>query len=726
MADTIISGYTPTVHQALVTAVQIAAHSMHPEITPEHLLFGMMSVPGAVSPGLLQASGTNPVQVTRALESYLQKLPSAPIRPGAPGPFPMSPQLTRILSRAAMLSQEAGETTVNESILLQALKEAPSPVWPVQEASQTSAETLPPTLARFGTDLTALARAGKLDPVIGRTAEITRAIEILGRKTKNNPVLIGEPGVGKSAIAEGLAQRIVSGDVPERMRKVQLVELRISGLLGGTGMRGALEERLEKLVQEVEGSEGRIVLFIDELHLIATGGRAEGAMEMAQILKPALARGQMRVLGATTRADWKRSLDRDAALARRLQQVPVDEPSLEDTLKILQGVRASYEAHHQVQIPDTALTEAVRIGDRFLRDRSFPDKALDLLDEAASKTRMRSTEALPPVLPLSIADVASTITGIPVGVSGQSDPVAFNALSARLKAQVIGQDTPIDTVVAAVRRHRAGIADPDRPAGVFLLAGPTGVGKTAFAQALARELFGPDRRHFTKINLSEFQERHSVARFIGSPAGYVGHDDGGMLVEQVRAQPYQVLLLDEMEKAHPDIFNLFLQVFDDGELIDGRGNRASFRDVIILMTTNMGTSDPHAAPIGFGATETTPEERVAEAVKETLKPELRNRLDGVLVFNRLTPDSMPRVVDVQMRRVEEVVAKSRRVQVEVSPEARSWLAERGYDKVYGARPLKRLIDTSILNPVADLLLEGGIQEGGTVHVGLRDGKISVG
>ncbi|MFC3989558.1 ATP-dependent Clp protease ATP-binding subunit [Actinoplanes siamensis] len=643
-----------------------------------------------------------------------------------------------------------------------------------------------PTLEQFGVDLTEVARRGEIDPVIGRADEIEQAVEILSRRTKNNPVLIGEAGVGKTAIVEGLAQRIVDGDVPLTLQDKRVVQLDLAGLVAGTRYRGDFEERLRKIIDEIKASGDGLVVFLDEIHTLvgAGGGGGEGGgMDAGNMLKPALARGQLRVIGATTLDEYRKHIEKDAALARRFQPVLVGEPTVEDTVAILRGLRDNYEAHHQVRITDEALDAAALLSDRYITDRFLPDKAIDLIDQAGARVRLRvktpdadlrererrleqlsrdrdqavhaenyevasqlrdqinelkaqiagagaGADGVPRVTEADVAEVVSRATGIPVAQLTEAERDRLLRLEHHLHQHVIGQEDAVTAVAEAVRRSRAGLGDPDRPVGSFLFLGPTGVGKTELARSLAEALFG-DSDRMVRLDMSEFQERHTVSRLVGAPPGYVGYDEAGQLTEAVRRRPYSVVLLDEIEKAHPDVFNILLQVLDDGRLTDSQGRTVSFKNTVLIMTSNLGSDliSGTTRSVGFGGAENgrSPEDelrdRLDRRLKEQLRPEFINRIDEIIIFRQLETD--------QLRRITEMLLESTRrrlhaqdVRLEITTAAVDWLSERGYQPEFGARPLRRTIQRELDNRLSKMLLAADLAPGRTVRVDARDGELT--
>ncbi|XVV08982.1 ATP-dependent Clp protease ATP-binding subunit [Actinoplanes sp. CA-131856] len=641
-----------------------------------------------------------------------------------------------------------------------------------------------PTLEQFGVDLTELARRGEIDPVIGRAGEIEQAVEILSRRTKNNPVLIGEAGVGKTAIVEGLAQRIVDGDVPLTLENKRVIQLDLAGLVAGTRYRGDFEERLRKVIDEIQDSGDQLIVFLDEIHtLVGAGGGGEGGgMDASNMLKPALARGKLRVVGATTLDEYRKHIEKDAALARRFQPVLVGEPSVEDTVSILRGLRDNYEAHHQVRITDEALQAAAELSDRYITDRFLPDKAIDLIDQAGARVRLRvktpdadvrekerrleqlsrdrdqavaaenyekavalrdeinslkeqiatagvTADGVPQVTDADIADVVSRATGIPVAQLTEEEKARLLRLEGHLHERVVGQDDAVEAVAEAVRRSRAGLGDPDRPVGSFLFLGPTGVGKTELARSLAEALFG-DSDRMIRLDMSEFQERHTVSRLVGAPPGYVGYDEAGQLTEAVRRRPYSVVLLDEIEKAHPDVFNILLQVLDDGRLTDSQGRTVSFKNTVLIMTSNLGSDiiSGTRRSVGFGtgsggAAEEELRDRLDRRLKEQLRPEFINRIDEIIVFRQLEQEQVRQITELMLDETRRRL-HAQDISLEITTEAVDWLAEKGFQPEFGARPLRRVIQRDLDNRLSKMLLGADLAPGQKVKVGAADGKLT--
>ncbi len=849
--------YTERARGFVQSAQSLALREGHQQFATEHLLKVLLDDPEGLAAGLIDRSGGRSRDALREVEAALNKRPK--VEGGGAGQIYLEPSLARVFDTAEKAAQKAGDNFVTVERLLLALAiEKNSDAGKIlanvgvtpqglnseiealrkgRKADSATAENAYDALKRYTRDLTEAARTGKLDPVIGRDDEIRRTIQVLSRRTKNNPVLIGEPGVGKTAIVEGLALRIVNGDVPESLKDKRLLALDLGALVAGAKYRGEFEERLKALLQEVIAASGGIILFIDEMHTLVGAGKADGAMDASNLLKPALARGELHCIGATTLDEYRKHVEKDAALARRFQPVFVGEPTVEDTISILRGLKEKYELHHGVRILDSALVAAATLSSRYITGRFLPDKAIDLVDEAAARLRMQvdskpeeldemdrrimqlkiEEEALKKesdpgskerlkrlakelasleeeskaltqrwqkeksklsdaqklkaeldearnelarvqrrgeyqrageltygkipelekklatvegkaadtmmeeaVTPNHIAQVVSRWTGIPVDRMLEGEKEKLLRMEEVLSKRVIGQAEAVKAVSTAIRRARAGLQDPNRPIGSFIFLGPTGVGKTELTKTLAAFLFD-DENALIRIDMSEYMEKHSVARLIGAPPGYVGYEEGGALTEAVRRRPYQVILFDEIEKAHPDVFNVLLQVLDEGRLTDGQGRTVDFRNTLIVMTSNIGAE--FLVALGENEDVDKVRDQVMNLVRANFRPEFLNRVDEIILFHRLKRDQMGTIVDIQVGRLQKLLDE-RKMVIELSPEARNFLAEKGYDPAYGARPLKRVIQKELQDPLAGRLLSGEIKEGERVNIGLAKGELT--
>ena len=786
---------TEQARELLRDAAGRAAEDGDPDVDTDHLLWAVARQD--TDRRLLAATGADPDQIAReAIGARTQR------EPGREGPPTLTPAAKRALLDAHQISRAIGSSYIGPEHVLFALAVNPdSHAGEVLRANRITPETLQqtlsgggpggpggpgrpasstPTVDEYGRDLTGLAREGRLDPVVGRDDEIEQTIEVLSRRTKNNPVLIGDPGVGKTAIVEGLAQRIEEGDVPDTLRDHRVVALDLAGLVAGTRYRGDFEERLKKVIDEIRDHSDDLIVFIDELHTVVSAGGAEGAMSAGNMLKPALARGELHIIGATTIDEYRKNIEKDAALERRFQPIMVPEPSVTDTIEILRGLRDRYEAHHQVRFTDEALIAAAELSGRYITDRFLPDKAIDLIDQAGARVRLRSVtpardrreaerqleerrrekdqavaaedyerasrlrdeisqlesradngrsqKEVPEVTAADIAEVVARSTGIPVSQLTREEKDRLLQLEEHLHQRVIGQDEAVAAVAEAVRRSRAGLGDPDRPIGSFLFLGPTGVGKTELARALAEALFGREDR-MIRIDMSEFQERHTVSRLVGAPPGYVGYEEAGQLTEAVRRTPYAVLLLDEIEKAHNDVFNVLLQLLDDGRLTDGQGRTVDFKNTVVIMTSNLG-SDLIAGrrAAGFTAGDSGPaaadslRDRLLSRLREQFRPEFLNRIDEIVIFRQLDEIQLRQITGLLLEETKRRL-RAQHISIDFAPEAVGWLARRGFQPSFGARPLRRTIQREVDNRLSAQLLDGRLQPGQHVTVRVRGGGL---
>ena len=794
--------FTEQAQEVLAASQELVRRYRHNQWDVEHILLALLEQEKGITRDILQLLGVDIEAVKQRVEATLESFTKVAYEAGQ---IYATPRISALLENAdreaSRLKDEfvstehlliaiAGETRgeaaailaesgVNQEKIYQALQK----IRGGHRVTDRQAESKYRSLEKYGHDLTELARQGKLDPVIGRENEIKRVTQILSRRTKNNPVIIGDAGVGKTAIAEGLAQKIATEDVPDSLKGKKVVALDMGALVAGSKFRGEFEERLKAVLDEVRQAAGEVIMFIDELHTVVGAGAAEGAIDASNMLKPVLARGEMQCIGATTLDEYRKHVEKDKALERRFQPVYLDEPSVEATIEMLRGLRPRYEAHHKIKIEDSALVAAAKLSQRYISDRFLPDKAIDLIDEAASKLRIdmesapeevktldrkmkhlideeeaasqrrdyqKATELKTERLRLEqeydqaksqwqqdkkidsvvdeedIAELVAQWTGIPVSRMMETETDKLVHMEERIHQRIVDQEEAVAVVSEAIKRGRAGLKDPKRPIGSFIFLGPTGVGKTELARALAEFLFD-DEETMVRLDMSEYMEKHTVSRLIGAPPGYVGYEEGGQLTEAVRRRPYRVILFDEVEKAHPDVFNILLQLLEDGRLTDGHGRTVDFKNTVVIMTSNLGTEEFQRQGIGFSRKEEADEQRMRSAIesalKRTFRPELLNRMDDVIIFRPLTEEHLKSIVDLLIHEVERRLAE-RDIKLEVNEEAKAWLAQRGYDPVYGARPLRRAIQRYVENPISTKILQGEFKEGDTIAIGLQEDNLS--
>jgi ATP-dependent Clp protease ATP-binding subunit ClpC len=796
--------FTEQAQEVLAASQELLRRYQHNQWDVEHILLALLEQEKGVTRDILGMLGVDVEAVKQRVQATLESFPKVTYEAGQ---IYATPRITAIIQSANreadrlkdefvstehLLIAIAGETRgeaaailaeagVNQEKIYQALQK----IRGGHRVTDRQAESKYRSLEKYGHDLTELARDGKLDPVIGRENEIKRVTQILSRRTKNNPVIIGDAGVGKTAIAEGLAQKIVAEDVPDSLKGKKVVALDMGALVAGSKFRGEFEERLKAVLDEVRQAAGEVIMFIDELHTVVGAGAAEGAIDASNMLKPALARGEIQCIGATTLDEYRKRIEKDKALERRFSPVYLDEPSVEATIEMLRGLRPRYEAHHKIKIEDSALVAAAKLSQRYVSERFLPDKAIDLIDEAASKLRIDMESAPQEVKTLDqkmkhltdeeeaasqrgdyqkaaelkaerlhleqeydkakvewqkekkidsivdeedIAELIAQWTGIPVSRMLETETDKLVHMEERIHQRIVDQEEAVAAVSEAIKRGRAGLKDPRRPIGSFIFLGPTGVGKTELARALAEFLFD-DEETMVRLDMSEYMEKHTVSRLIGSPPGYVGYEEGGQLTEAVRRRPYRVILFDEVEKAHPDVFNILLQMLEDGRLTDGHGRTVDFKNTVVIMTSNLGTEEYQRGGIGFALREEGDEQRMKSAIetalKRTFRPELLNRIDDVIIFHPLTEENLKSIVDLLIREVERRLSE-RSIKLEVNDEAKAWLAKKGYDPVFGARPLRRAIQRYVENPISTKILQGEFKEGYTIAIGLEQDNLSFG
>jgi ATP-dependent Clp protease ATP-binding subunit ClpC len=794
--------FTEQAQEVLAASQELVRRYHHNQWDVEHVLLALLEQEKGITRDIFQMLGADVDVVKKRVGATLEGFPKVTYEAGQ---IYATPRITALLENANreadrlkdefvstehLLIAIAGETRGEAATILaesgvsqEKIYQALQKIRGGHRVTDRQAESKYRSLEKYGHDLTDLARQGKLDPVIGRENEIKRVIQILSRRTKNNPVIIGDAGVGKTAIAEGLAQKIAAEDVPDSLKGKKVVALDMGALVAGSKFRGEFEERLKAVLDEVRQAAGEVIMFIDELHTVVGAGAAEGAIDASNMLKPALARGEIQCIGATTLDEYRKRIEKDKALERRFSPVYLDEPSVEETIEILRGLRPRYEAHHKIEIDDSALVAAAKLGQRYVSDRFLPDKAIDLIDEAASKLRLDMESAPDEVKTLDrklkhlrdeeeaasqrgdyqkaaelkaerirleeeydqakskwqkekkidstvdeedIAELVAQWTGIPVSRMLETETDKLVHMEERIHQRIVDQEEAVAAVSEAVRRGRAGLKDPKRPIGSFIFLGPTGVGKTELARALAEFLFD-DEEALVRLDMSEYMERHTVSRLIGSPPGYVGYEEGGQLTEAVHRRPYRVILFDEVEKAHPDVLSILLQLLEDGRLTDGHGRTVDFRNTVVIMTSNLGSKEFQRGGIGFLRKEEGDEQKMRSdmesALKKNLLPELLNRIDDVVIFHPLTQENLKSIVGLLVHEVEQRLAE-RKIRLEVNEEARAWLVQKGYDPVYGARPLRRAIQKYVENPISTRILQGEFKEGDTITIGLKEDNLS--